>query len=284
MEEPKISVVMSMYNSESFLKECIDSILNQTFTDFELIIVDDGSTDNSVDIIKTYSDNRLKLVLCEHNYIHSLNEGISMARGKYIARMDADDIMQSNRLAVEYSFMEDNLNIDICGSKVKFFGKKQTIPILYINNIDIITALMFQCTLFHSTVIMRRKKVFSVYKKKGICQLYNKKYPYAEDYYLWTDMAMKGFVFANIPQVLVYYRSSNTQLTTIHAEEMQPFLRKVQANYAEYIEILINKFGNEQLQLFYKTNLTMLSQQFISRNTFLKTSSRLYKNILENHK
>lgn len=87
---PLISVCLSMYNSEAFLRECIDSILNQSFTNFELLIVDDGSIDCSREIIKAYEDARIRLIVNEHNFISSLNLLLDQARGKYIARMDAD--------------------------------------------------------------------------------------------------------------------------------------------------------------------------------------------------
>ena len=90
---PKISVCMAMYNAAPYLCECVDSILAQTFADFELLIVDDGSTDSSTDIVRSYSDPRIRLICRPHGFIKSLNTLLSHARGEYIARMDADDIM-----------------------------------------------------------------------------------------------------------------------------------------------------------------------------------------------
>ena len=89
---------MPVYNASRYLRDCIDSILSQSFTDFELLIVDDGSTDDSVEIIRSYSDSRIRLIENKHDYIGSLNLLLQEARGKYIARMDADDVMLPNRL------------------------------------------------------------------------------------------------------------------------------------------------------------------------------------------
>ena len=100
IKQPAISVCMPVYNASSYLKECIDSILAQTFEDFELLIVDDGSTDDSCTIIESYADYRIRLIRNKHGFIHTLNTLLSEARGKYIARMDADDRMMSYRLAV----------------------------------------------------------------------------------------------------------------------------------------------------------------------------------------
>ena len=103
---PVISVCMSMYNASKYLRECIDSVLAQTFKNFEFLIVDDGSTDNSVEIVKSYNDSRIRLLCNKHDYIESLNLLLKEAQGKYIARMDADDVMQYNRLSIQYEYLQ----------------------------------------------------------------------------------------------------------------------------------------------------------------------------------
>lgn len=110
-----ISVCMSMYNVAPYVGECIDSILAQTFEDFELLIVDDGSDDDSAAIVRSYTDKRIKLIEREHDYIASLNYLLSHATGKYIARMDADDIMLPNRLERQFTYMETHPGVDILG-------------------------------------------------------------------------------------------------------------------------------------------------------------------------
>lgn len=113
MDSPTVSIYMPMYNASRYLRECIDSVLAQTFTDFEFLIADDGSTDNSVKIVESYSDPRIRLIKREHDYIATLNTLISEAKGKYIAKMDADDIMTPNRISDQFSFMESNTDVDI---------------------------------------------------------------------------------------------------------------------------------------------------------------------------
>ncbi len=107
-----------MYNAEAFVKECIDSILSQTFKDFEILIVDDGSTDKSLRIIESHKDARIRIIKNKHDYISSLNILLSEAKGKYIARMDADDIMLPERLSVQFKCMEENPNIDILAALI----------------------------------------------------------------------------------------------------------------------------------------------------------------------
>lgn len=113
---------MIVYNAEHFIKDSIDSVLLQTFIDFEFIIIDDGSTDNTLEIITSYKDNRLKLFSKGHNYIESLNFGLKQCSGKYIARMDADDIMHPNRLEIQYNLMESFPSVTICSSFAECFG------------------------------------------------------------------------------------------------------------------------------------------------------------------
>ncbi len=101
---PPVSVCMLMYNASKYLRECIDSVLAQTFQDFEFLIVDDGSTDDSVEIVQSYHDSRIRLIKNKHDYIGSLNILLDEARGKYIARMDADDVMMPMRLKIQFEY------------------------------------------------------------------------------------------------------------------------------------------------------------------------------------
>ncbi|MDD4761099.1 MAG: glycosyltransferase family 2 protein, partial [Bacteroidaceae bacterium] len=121
---PAISIVMSAYNVEKYIKEAIDSIIGQSFSNFECIIVDDGSTDSTRDIIRSCQDERIVLLENKHDFIASLNLGMDAARGKYIARMDADDIMHPDRLKIQYSVMESEPSITVCGTWMQHFGER----------------------------------------------------------------------------------------------------------------------------------------------------------------
>lgn len=200
-----ISIVIPVYNSARYLHECMDSIFNQTFQDFEVIVVDDGSTDNTVEIIQSYKDPRIKLICNEHNYIQSLNMGMTAAKGKYIARMDSDDIMLPKRLQLQYDFMENNSDIDILGGGMKIFGKSngEYIPKENITIWDMLDG----CCITHPTVMMRNKVI------KDFGFKYEKEYIYAEDYRLWIKMMQAGLRFKNLQEILIYYRTSDTQIT-----------------------------------------------------------------------
>ena len=129
MTTPAVSVLMPVYNVEKYIGEAIESILNQTFNDFEFIIIDDASTDNTVSVIEKFSDNRIKLIRNETNIklAASLNKGLRIAQGKYIARMDGDDISLPHRFQKLYEFLENNPSVDICGSAMRVFGNEETV-------------------------------------------------------------------------------------------------------------------------------------------------------------
>ncbi len=206
---PDISVLMSVYNSEEYLAESIKSILNQTFKNFEFLIIDDGSTDKSLEIISSYNDKRIVLIKNKNNLglAASLNKGMKLAKGKYIARMDADDIALPTRLDKQFSFMENNRDIDISGSYVQFFGNDRDTIVKYpLENEDIKARLIFNCAFAHPVVILRKNSFLD----KNL--FYDKAVKHAEDYELWSRVA-QSCRMANIPEVLLRYRLHKDQVS-----------------------------------------------------------------------
>lgn len=254
---------MPVYNAEKYLSESIESVLNQHFVDFELIIIDDGSTDNSKSIAASYRDKRIRFVENRHHYIESLNKGMSIASGKYIARMDADDVMLPNRLQIQADYMIHHPNIDICGSWMKTFGQNEFIVKTLGDHCEIIRGAL-QCTpLLHPTVMMKQSIISSFPMIDGIYQVYNEQYIYAEDYKLWIDLIMKGYQFANIPQILLSYRLSEAQVTQLKQKEMAERTYLIQHEYMEYaIEQLTAKKEvyyevlNNSIELFNNDSLS----------------------------
>lgn len=243
-----ISIVLPVYNAERYLNECLYSILNQTYPNFELIVVNDGSTDNSVDVINRYKDKRIKIIENEHDFIKSLNLGIKHANGEYIARMDADDIMLSHRLETQFNYMESNPEVAICGSWAESFGARNYIMKTHVNHHDIVSGLLLRNLLFHPTIMM---KCNCIKKHSGYPDLYKQKYPCAEDYKLWTDLAVEKCQFANIPEVLLKYRLSENQATSVRKKEMLQASLQIRIEYAERImEELSDK--DDKLKSFFK--------------------------------
>jgi glycosyltransferase involved in cell wall biosynthesis len=202
--ELKITVFMPVYNSAAFLKESIDSVLQQTFTDFELLIVDDCSSDLSVSIIKTYKDKRIRLIQLEQNVGVAAvrNIGLTEARGKYIAFLDSDDIAYPDRLAKQYSFMEANPAVGVCGTHAAVYGlqnRQDTTNPLIAEEIK--AFLLFESAIINTAAFFRRA-FLEQYNLR-----YNIQYKYlAEDYEFWLRCS-EHFLLANIPEVLVAYRA-----------------------------------------------------------------------------
>ena len=224
MANPKVSVLMSVYNSERYLREAIDSILNQTLEDFEFIIIDDGSTDASNQIIKSYPDPRLKLVKNEKNIglTKSLNMGINLCRGEYIARMDADDIRLPKRLKIQFNFMDSNPEVGMCGTLNKGLDNNKVGVSKYPEDHDSICCmLLFQNVFDHSTLMMSKKKLFE-YRLK-----YDDSIKYAQDYEL-ISRAARFFPLTNIQQVLVFSRTHPDQIANRYHKSQKSVTRLVQ--------------------------------------------------------
>ncbi|MDR0604511.1 MAG: glycosyltransferase [Bacteroidales bacterium] len=204
-----ISILMPVYNADAFIKETIDSILNQSFGDFELLVMDDGSTDRSADIIRSYSDPRIRYELCPHNFIATLNKGIEIAQGKYIARIDHDDLMMPERLQIQYDFMETHPEIAACGACMQTFGNSSyTINVLTEHN-DIVQYMILGNPMANPTAFYRRSFLMehNIRHEEG--------YSFADDYKLWTEIAKVGKL-ANIPKVLTKYRTSDKQASVVN--------------------------------------------------------------------
>ncbi|MBP9741837.1 MAG: glycosyltransferase family 2 protein [Burkholderiales bacterium] len=234
MMMPLVSVIMPVYNAQLYLVQSIESILNQSYSNFELIIIDDCSTDNSWIILEKYAhyDARIKLFKNEVNkkLPTTLNRGISLATGKYIVRMDADDIAVSERLMRQVNFMENHSNIGVCGSKCSAFEDdiNQSTRILeFAENPEIVKIKMylFCCELAHPSVIMRS----SLFKNDSLSykELTNNA---AEDWQLWIDMLDQGVTITNLNEVLLNYRESRVQLTQINNTNIEVSRRKILAS------------------------------------------------------
>jgi glycosyltransferase involved in cell wall biosynthesis len=203
---------MSIYNEKNeWMHESIDSILNQTFPDFEFIIINDNPArvENSL-LLEEYrkKDNRIIILTNEENIglTRSLNKGIKISKGKYIARMDADDISFPIRLEKQIDIMENNPNIIVCGSKIKLFGNKKMQSFTTPEESKSIKELLIKKScITHSGAVIRKTALV----KNHI--LYDENYTYAQDYKLWIDLYNIGD-FYNIQEFLLLYRYSEIQI------------------------------------------------------------------------
>lgn len=215
---PKISVLMPVYNGERFLQEAVDSILAQTFTDFEFIIVDDGSTDGSLEILTKLQDPRIRIVRNRNNQgvVRSLNDGLAAAQGEFIARMDADDISRPDRLSKQIVFLETFPEIGVLGTGIRIMdssGVRIPAKKLFTEHEALRWGLCFSTSIMHPTVMMRRKIV----EEAGG---YNQEMAQAEDYDLWRRLSAVTRL-ANLPDELVDLRRHETNASSLHALEVR---------------------------------------------------------------
>lgn len=219
---------MAVYNGEAFLREAIDSILEQTIRDFEFVIVDDGSTDRTAEIVRSYQDSRILLVQNEENIglTRSLNAGIAISRGKYVARMDADDISMPERFQRQVEFLERNPGIGVCGTAMKVFGEGEQTWAHPLDSEAIKAAMIFNNALFHPTVMIRNE----VLRRHDL--MYDVTYRTSQDYDLWTRMAAHT-EFANLGDVLVRYRRHSAAVGRRHIRNQTKASIRIKSRYIQ---------------------------------------------------
>ena len=247
MNSHLVTVLMPVYNGKKYLKEAIDSILNQTYSDFEFLIINDGSTDNSENIINSYNDSRIRYVKneCNLKLIVTLNKGIQLAKGKYIVRMDADDISAPTRIEKQVAFMEQNEGVGICGSWFTAFGDvAESICKYKEHHNEILFKMFYQCHFCHPSLIIR-KKVF-----EDLVIPFDKQFIHAEDYELYFRLSTK-WKFHNLQDSLIKYR--------IHGSSVSRQNQKVQLEHSlqirkMFFSLLAFDCSQEELQSFETLN------------------------------
>lgn len=225
---PLVSIIFPIYNSEKYLKDSLNSLLIQTHINIEIIALDDGSTDLSYEILKSFKDSRLKIYRTEENrgIIYQLNRGILYSRGEYIARMDSDDIAMPDRIEKQLKYLKNHPEISLCGTFLtafsESFNQDWSVPT---EHNDIVASMLFDNSIYHPTVL-GIKDVF--------CHFYDEQFKHAEDYELWTRLAAKGFKFGNLSEALIQYRLHENQIGSLY-RDVQKFtadqIRQRQLNF-----------------------------------------------------
>lgn len=212
----KLSVLMCVFNEPiKWIDEAIKSILNQTFKEFELIIINDNPERDDFkiyfnELIK--NDNRVRVHHNSENFglTYSLNIGLGICKGRYMARMDADDISMPGRLAKQVAFMDNNPNVIVCGTDVKYFGRPSILKgkAIFRKDVDIRGQMLLDSGFVHPSVIIRKE----ILDKNMI--RYDENFRTAQDYKLWLDLSPYG-EFANLKEVLLHYRLSTKQISKV---------------------------------------------------------------------
>lgn len=231
---PLVSVLMPVYNAEKYLAEAIESILNQSYTNFEFLIFNDGSTDASAEIVNQYPDERIRFIHIPENigYVPHLNAGIEMARGKYIARMDADDISHPQRLEKQVAFLETNPAIGLVGTAVNIFSANGPIYTWVPEQAHEAAKcyLLFDTCFAHPSVMLRREVLLRQHLR------YDATYMPAEDYKFWASMVQVCQV-ANLAEALLNYRESDTQISQQKSQVQFSNANRVRQEMLSYLGI-----------------------------------------------
>jgi len=237
---PEISVIMPVYNGEKYLSEAIESILSQTFKDFEFIIINDGSTDQTENIIKSYNDSRIiyKKNVENLGLSKSFNIGIALSHGEYIARMDADDISVPKRFERQIQFLKKRLAVDIVGSSMTLVdehGEEYDTYRRQLDHVDIKFSCLFSTPMMHPTV-MGKTKIFKDHH-------YNENLRNSEDYELWSRLLFETNThFANIHEPLLLYRIYPHSFTqTLNLDKRAVSAYNAIQNIEHYFELNENK-------------------------------------------
>lgn len=269
---PAISIVMPAYNAELHIKEAIDSIICQSFTDFECIIVDDGSTDTTRNIVRSYNDKRIVLIENIHDFIATLNIGMNKAQGRYIARMDADDIMHPDRLKIQYTIMETEPSITVCGTWMQHIGENVPPGSIAVSVSGLVEFPLLQFLkgnfMFHPTAMIR-----NFFLKES--QLSYENYAYAEDLKLWVEIAKLGGVFYIENQLLLYYRNSDTQISRQKNEEQKNATERI---LLEALQWLLNKnrLNYPELNENFKSLVKLQERDLISYTGVLQILQTIF--------
>lgn len=265
--QPLVSVLMPVYNAEKHLKEAMDSILLQTYHHLEVVIVNDGSTDGSEALLASYNDSRIRLLVNPENkgLIYSLNYGLSACKGKYVARMDADDISMPERIAKQVAYMEQHPEIGVCGCDYTQFNDSEEQSFRALSRHDeILSQMIFNSSVVHPSLMIRRSAL------QDFDPVFNPGYQHAEDYELWSKLILHTR-FSAVHQLLFRYRIHASQVTQKHSEQQQlsasrirkELLGKLGFTYTEQEVELLSQMAAHRL--FSQKEQLNLLEQFLEK-------------------
>lgn len=251
MEQKKtrVTVLMPVYNGELYLREAMDSVLAQTYSDFCYMIIDDGSVDTTAQLVKSYSDERIFYLKNDVNIglVATLNRGLALIDSEYIARMDADDIWHHDKLQKQIDLLDSRPDVGICGTCINKFGDVNGVYMFPEESDSLKVGLLFYCMMSHPSVVYRNSFL------KESHQLYRSEYFPAEDYKMWIE-ALQYTKIYNIQEVLVEYRQHQQQICR---EKQQIQHEKENKVKAEQLKLIYPDCSEEEMQFHLSVFATL---------------------------
>jgi glycosyltransferase involved in cell wall biosynthesis len=271
MSTPAISIILPVYNAAAYIEKTITSLLNQTFTDFELLIIDDGSTDNTIAVIKKFTDDRIKLIVNDKNLglIKTLNKATALSKGRYIARMDADDIALPERLLLQKEFLDTHPDVSVVAGWINFIDEAGNETGVWdldrrTNTTSTIEkSLLRENCIAHPTVMIR-----TVVLQKF---LYNEKQLHIEDYDLWLRLIASGHNIAKVQQLVLQYRVHTASITMSKLRKRNFFFKHLNCKY----KFVLNAIRKPQINIFvFLVFASMLYDLFMGCGKAVKNAFR----------
>ncbi|MDR1544610.1 MAG: glycosyltransferase [Prevotellaceae bacterium] len=257
---PLVSVNIPVKNGKKYLKQCIESVLNQTFSDFELLIVNDGSTDETANIVRSFSDKRIRFFENEtcKGIAFTRNFAVELSRGKYIAVFDCDDVMLPEKLQKQVDFLKKNPDFALVGSSIEKIDKKGVVIGKQIYKLpeNLIKSQLFFDNYFAQPSMLIRREVFEKFR-------YNPQFMMASDYAFWSQIAENHKV-ANLKEILIKYRIHSQSITLSQLERQQIYIKKIFEFQLSLLKIFPteNELENHFLLLKNPAKIDVNSTQF----------------------
>ena len=274
----EITVLMTVYNGSKYLLESINSIINQTINNYEILVIDDGSVDNSSEILNKINNTKLRIIKNDINMgqTRSLNKGLGLAKGRYIARMDQDDISFENRLELQYNFLENNNHISLVGSGFQTIQDGESSPLHYIpptRDKNIKNTIIYKSPFAHSSIFFRKKDILSV---GG----YPNDFKYIQDLALYSKLINNNYKLENIPKELIMLRKHRDQTYNIAVSFGYIYDERI-----KLFELLktFEKFANQKQKINRQISKIKFEKEFYNKiNNDNKILITIIKTIINN--
>src|SRR5688572_6223180 len=266
---PKVSVIMPVYNGEKFVQDAINSILNQTFSDFELIVINDGSNDSSLQAISSYNDPRILLI---NNVVNTglpnvRNQGLYISRGQYIAWLDCDDVSVPERLEKQVKFLDKNPRVGMCGSWIQMLSSGNNLVVQFPSDPEFIRAQMLFSNCFANSTTMMRADC-----SREINLRFDQSHYLSQDYGFWVRIP-RSWKLTNIPEILTIYRLHTNQVTALYKQKQIDIASEIQREQLLYLGVVPTaheKNIHMSLGGFIPTAFENLDKVFAVRNYLIK--------------